>query len=162
VAPAGVARRLGIAVGAEVAFLERVMFLDDRPLTLRSSWIPASLARPILNGEVDLRRSIYELLECGLGLHLGATDYSIEATLADESVASIMSVAIGSPMLLLEGLTRLDDMRPAEYGHARCPGDRVRYVTSVRHHGDRRGSGVVTPQQQPPTRYVNPRETVAT
>jgi GntR family transcriptional regulator len=127
----GVANRLEIPVGAEVAFLERVLFLDDRPLTLRSSWIPATLAGPVIEGKIDLRHSICQVLEEGIGLELGVSEYSIEATLADEAVASIMSVPVGSPLLLMECLTRLPDGRPAEYGYARSRPDRIRFVTSV-------------------------------
>jgi GntR family transcriptional regulator len=111
------------------------MFLDDRPLTLRSSWIPASLARPILEGKVDLQQGIFQLIKRGLGLDLGVTDYSIEAALVDEAVASVMNVSIGSPLVLCESLTHLADGRPIQYGYARSPADRVRFVTSVNRPG---------------------------
>jgi GntR family transcriptional regulator len=130
-APPGLARRLDIPVGAEVVFLERVMLVDGRPLTLRSSWIPATLARAILDGEVDLRQSIFDLLTRGLGFDLGVTEYSIEAALADEAVASVMNVPVGNALVLCESLTRLADGRPIQYGYARSPADRVRFVTSV-------------------------------
>jgi GntR family transcriptional regulator len=165
-APAGVAGRLEIPVGSEVAFLERVMFLDERPLTLRSSWIPASLARPILTGEVDLRQSVVKLLEDGLGVSLGVFEYSIEATLADEAVATVLNVPIGSPLLLLESVTRLADGRPAEFGYGRSPADRVRFVTSVsrhpEHRWDKSSPGVMlAPPQQRPARDVTPHQAVA-
>jgi GntR family transcriptional regulator len=135
-APPGLAGHLEIPVGAEVVFLERVMFLDERPLTLRSSWILGSLAQPLLTGKIDLQQSIFAILEHGLGLELGVTEYSIEATLADEAVASVMRVPIGSPMSLSQNLSRLANGRRVEYGFARSPGDRVRFVTSVTHKPD--------------------------
>jgi GntR family transcriptional regulator len=130
-APPGLAGRLDIPVGAEVVFLERLMLLDGRPLTLRSSWIPAALGSPILEGAVDLRQSIFNLLKHGLGFDRGVTEYSIEAALADEAVAAVMKVPIGSALVLCESLTRLVDGRPVQYGYARSPADRVRFVTTV-------------------------------
>ncbi len=127
----GLARHLEIAMGAEVVFLERLMLLDQRPLTLRSSWMPGVLAKPLLAGGIDLRRSIFDILEHGLGLDLGVTEYSIEATVADEAVASVMRVPIGTPVSVSESFTRLADGRPVEYGYARSPGDRIRFVTRI-------------------------------
>jgi GntR family transcriptional regulator len=130
-APPGLARHLEIPVGAEVVFLERVLFLDERPLTLRSSWILGSVADPLLTGKVDLQQPVFAILEQGLELDLGVTEYSIEATLADEAVASLMNVPIGSQVALSQNRTRLADGRPVEYGYARSPGDRIRYMITV-------------------------------
>jgi hypothetical protein len=51
--------------------------------------------------------------------------------LADEAVASVMKVPIGSPISLSESFTRLADGRAIEYGYARSPGDRIRLVTNT-------------------------------
>jgi GntR family transcriptional regulator len=152
----GLARHLEIAIGAGVVFLERVMFLDERPLTLRSSWMPAAIAQPLLTGEVDLQRSIFEVLEEGLGLRLGATEYSIEATLADEAVASVMKVPIGSPVSLSESFTRLADGRAIEYGYARSPGDRIRLVTNTRRASTDRRTEQLSKQMLEPSREDPP------
>jgi GntR family transcriptional regulator len=134
----GVAGHLDIPTGADVVFLERLLFLDECPLTLRSSWIPAALAGEIISGTADLRRGIFTLLERGLGLDLGVTEYSIEATSADQAVGAVMHLPVGAPLLLLESLTRLADGRPAEYGYARIRGDRSRFITTVGRESDRR------------------------
>jgi GntR family transcriptional regulator len=136
----GVAGHLDVPPGTDVIFLERVLFIDECPLTLRSSWIPASLAGPIIDGTVDLRQGIFALLEQGLGLELGVTEYSIEATLADEAVGEVMNLPFGTPLLLFESLTRRADGRPAEYGYARIRGDRSRFVTSISRQMDSSGT----------------------
>lgn len=125
-APPGVADRLEIAPGSPVVFHERVALVDNEPLTLRSAWIPMELGAPIIEGRVELRRGIFEVLEDGLGFELGVTEFSIEASLADAAVATILAVPVASALLLIESLTRLADGRPAEFGYGRSRADRVR------------------------------------
>ena len=130
-AQAGVAGKLGLDVGDRVVFLERLMFLDDEPCTLRASWIPEPVAEPIMTGRVNLQNAMFQLLENEVGLDVGVVEFSIEATLSDETVSSLLGVVPGSPLLLVENLTRLRDGSPVEYGFARTRADRVRFVTDV-------------------------------
>jgi GntR family transcriptional regulator len=131
VAPPGVAHRLEIAEDSDVVFVERLLLLDGQPHTLRSAWIPAPIGRPILEGRVDVSQALYDVLERQLGLELGMSEYAVEAIVADEAVASILAVSPGSPLLLLESLTRLATGQPAEFGHGRSRGDRIRFVANT-------------------------------
>ncbi|MEV4918372.1 GntR family transcriptional regulator [Streptomyces tirandamycinicus] len=119
-----VAERLELDPGTEVIALERVRLLDGQPLSLDASYLPADIGRPLL--EMDLaRHDIFELLEGELGFPLGAAALSIEAIAADRTVADLLRVADGFPLLFLERLTYTNAGRPIDLEFVRFRGDRM-------------------------------------
>lgn len=119
-----VAERLEVAPGTEVIALERVRMLDDQPLSLDASYLPADIGRPLL--EMDLtRHDVFGLIEGELGLCLGAAALSIEAIAADRTVAGLLRVPDGFPLLFLERLTYTDAGRPIDLEFVRFRGDRM-------------------------------------
>lgn len=124
-APPIVSERLGAGNGERVVFLERITFLDGRPLTLRSSWFPYEIGAPLLRPDAELRISIYQIIKRELGCEAGYSDQVIEATTADPAIAGILRTTIGAPILLMERLVHLSDGRPVEFGFGRSRGDRM-------------------------------------
>lgn len=119
-----VAERLLLDAGTEVIALERVRLLDGQPLSLDASYLPADIGRPLL--EMDLtRHDVFGLLEGELGLPLGAAALSIEAIAADRTVAGLLRVPDGFPLLFLERLTYTDAGRPIDLEFVRFRGDRT-------------------------------------
>ena len=119
-----VAERLMLEPGTEVVALERVRLLDGQPLSLDASYLPADIGRPLL--QMDLaRRDVFGLLEGELGLSLGAATLSIEAIAADRTVADLLRVANGFPLLFFERLTYTDAGRPIDLEFVRFRGDRM-------------------------------------
>ncbi|WP_329311053.1 GntR family transcriptional regulator [Streptomyces sp. NBC_01262] len=123
-APPTVAERLLLDPGTEVIALERVRLLDGQPLSLDASYLPADVGRPLL--EMDLaRHDVFGLLEGELGLPLGAAALSIEAIAADRTVAGLLRVPEGFPLLFIERLTYTDSGRPIDLEFVRFRGDRM-------------------------------------
>lgn len=119
-----VAERLELDPGTDVVALERVRLLDGQPLSLDASYLPADIGRPLL--EMDLaRHDVFGLLEGELGLPLGAAALSIEAIAADRTVADLLHVPDGFPLLFLERLTYTDAGRPIDLEFVRFRGDRT-------------------------------------
>ena len=71
------------------------------------------------------RRDVFVLLEQLAGQPLGEAELAIEATTADHSAAEQLEVAPGSPLLLVERLTKLEDGRPVDLEFLRLRGDRI-------------------------------------
>ncbi|PSR58638.1 GntR family transcriptional regulator [Nocardia sp. MDA0666] len=118
-----VAERLELEPGTPVVALERVRLLDGEPLSLDASYLTADVGAPLL--EMDLAgRDVFGLLEAELGLPLGSAAVSIEAVAADSTVAGLLSIRTGSPLLLLERLTYTDSGRPVDLEYLRFRGDR--------------------------------------
>lgn len=123
-APSPIADRLCLTSGDEVVLIERVRRLDGEPLSLDTSYLPAHLARPLLDQDLA-SHDVFGLLDGPLGLPLGSARVTIEAVGADEPVSALLGVDVGSPLLLIDRLTRLRDGRPIDLEFLRYRGDRM-------------------------------------
>ena len=132
-APETVAGRLEMPPGSEVVFLERRLILDGTPLSVWSSYLPADLTASLL--QADLSLDFYELVETRLGLELQSAQLTTEARLADESVAELLGVQAGAPILFLERLLRERNGRPVEFGFVSLRGDRIQFTARVERNG---------------------------
>jgi len=127
-APRVVAQRLQLDPGQEVVLIERLRHLDRRPLSLDNSYLPVDIGRPLL--DLDLRANdVFVLLDGPLGHRLGAAHVSIESVRADASVAHLLELPTGSPLLMVERLTHLEDRRPVDLEFLRYRGDRLTLTT---------------------------------
>lgn len=110
-APASVTAFFGTEA---LLLLERVRYVDDAPLALVHTWLPASLAS-LLDADALTDASLHGLLERRASLRPGNGRNHIKAVAATVPQARQLDVAPGSPLLLLEGLGRDQHDRPMEY-----------------------------------------------
>jgi GntR family transcriptional regulator len=133
VASDAVASRLEVPTGSDVLFLERRLCLDNEPVSVWSSYLPADLADGLV--AADLSLDFYELLEHRLGVKVGTAEWVTAATLADESVAEILEVQPGAAVLLIERLMRHVSGRPLEFGFVYLRGDSMQFATLLTRSG---------------------------
>jgi GntR family transcriptional regulator len=119
-----VAERLMLGAGAQVVALERVRLLDGQPLSLDASYLPADIGAPLLDMDLG-QHDVFGLLERELGLPLGSAAISIEAVAADSTVADLLRVPGGCPLLFFERLTFTEGGRPIDLEFVRYRGDRL-------------------------------------
>jgi GntR family transcriptional regulator len=124
VAPPFLAKKLELAPGSKVIVLERLMILDGRPLSVRTSWFPEAVGRPLLHADSELHFQIYDMIEGLLGCTIFEVALQLEPTIADSVTAPVLDVEIGAPLQLMERLIFGPDGKPIEYGHGRSRGDR--------------------------------------
>ena len=118
---------LGLAADEPLIFLERVRLLDDEPIAVDCSWLPASFARPLL--EVDFARtSLYGELRVPLrrqpvprlGAHRAEAAPPMSSASCSGSVPTwSCSRSSGWPS---------DDRRALEWRHSVVRGDRYSFV----------------------------------
>lgn len=123
-APAFVTESLCLEDGAPVVFIERLRTLGGMPLSLDTSYLDASVAAPLLDTDL-VGTDVFVMLEEELGLRLAHADLSIEAIAADVASARLLEVPPGTPLLLVERLTCLEDGRPIDFEFVRYRGDRL-------------------------------------
>ncbi|MGN2639670.1 GntR family transcriptional regulator [Nocardia takedensis] len=123
-APPAVARRLGLAPGERVVYLERLRYLAEMPLSLDLTYLAPDIGAEVLTHDLE-NTDIFVLLEQIAGRALGSADLALEAVPADPHTASTLDVPEGAPLLMLERLTRLDDGRPVDLEYIRMRGDRI-------------------------------------
>ena len=113
-APAAVAERLGVPVGAQVLHIERLRSAREEPLAVMRNWLPADLA-PVLTAEALETRGLYELMR-GTGVHLRIATQRIAARGATAPEARLLKVRKGAPLLTMERVTYDGTGRAVELG----------------------------------------------
>ncbi|GGN92945.1 GntR family transcriptional regulator [Nocardia rhizosphaerihabitans] len=123
-APPAVARRLGLAPGDRVVYIERLRFLADLPLSLDLTYLAPDVGAAVLANDLETT-DVFVLLEQVTGQSLGAAELALEAVAADPHTATTLDTPGGAPLLMLERLTHLDDGRPVDLEYIRMRGDRI-------------------------------------
>ncbi|MGA7799735.1 MAG: GntR family transcriptional regulator [Gammaproteobacteria bacterium] len=129
-ASADVARALKLERGAPVVETERVRYLNRAPISLDVSFFPPEIGNRLLEEDLETR-DIFEILENDYALPLGAADVVIDATIAEDKIAGLLSVEAGSPILRIERLTFTRDERPIDYEYLYYIGDAYQYRLRV-------------------------------
>jgi DNA-binding GntR family transcriptional regulator len=121
------AEELSIAPGTPLFHLERVRMLNDVPIAIDDSRVPAVLA-PGLD-EIDFTTaSLYEKL-AGAGLDLSRADSTIEARGADLQLSANLAIEPGKPVLVMHQVVVDSAEHPVFASTIRYAGDRYRLRT---------------------------------
>jgi GntR family transcriptional regulator len=121
-----VAAALALPPGAAAYEIRRVRLADGEPVSLDVSWFPLDLGARLARENLAAH-DVFWLLEHTLGVPLGDADHEIAAVAAEEDVALHLGVPCGTPILLVERLTRDAGGAPIDYEHLYVRTDRIRY-----------------------------------
>lgn len=94
---------LALQTGDEVYVLERVRLANNVPVALQTAYLPAPLY-PRLEDH-DLTGSLTKLIRTFYGHDLASYKGSMEVMTAGARYARLLGVSLGSPLLLLDGVT---------------------------------------------------------
>lgn len=123
-APPAVARKLALAPGAQVTFIERLRYLGELPLSLDLTYLAPDIGEKILAYPLETN-DIFALIEHVSSARLGTATFALEAVAADPHTAATLAVPGGSALLMVERLTSLGDGRPVDLEYIRMRGDRI-------------------------------------
>ncbi len=98
--PDWVASRLGIAAGAPVHKVRRILHRDGAPVAIRTGFVPAALAPELLSA--PLEGPMHLLLERVFGLEAQEAQERLEVIGADAWRAGLLGVAEHAPLVLTE------------------------------------------------------------
>lgn len=121
---------LKLKQGASVIHIDRLRFVDDEPLVLVATYLPAARC-PGLESVDFARRSLYEYLQATYGITIARGHRVLEAVPASEYEAGLLGVKKGAPLILLDSVSYLADGSPIEYYHALHRGDRSRFEVEL-------------------------------
>jgi GntR family transcriptional regulator len=128
----GIARHLGgTAETAGVVQVVRLRRVDDEPVMLESSYLPADLCSR-LDAETLEGRSLYDVLHSECGVEIVSGRESFEPILVRGDEAERLEVQAGSPGLLLEREAYEAGGRCVEYCQSVVRGDRARFTVELR------------------------------
>ena len=125
-----VAALLGLAPASPVVEIERLRFVNHEPLVLVTTYLPFALCRELLAMDLS-RQSLYAILEGQLGLVIARGHRYLEAVPASPYEANLLQVEAGSPLMLLDSVSYLENGTPLEYYHALHRGDRSRFEAEL-------------------------------
>jgi GntR family transcriptional regulator len=125
-----VAEYLKIEPMSPVIKIVRQRFIEDEPIVLVTSYLPYDLCRDLINADLT-GQSLYAFLESQCGLTIARGRRSIDAVAANENEAELLSIEVGSPLLLIDSISYLKDGTPVEYFHGLFRSDRLRFEAEI-------------------------------
>jgi GntR family transcriptional regulator len=131
-ASAKVATYLELPPGAPVIEIERLRFVQDEPLVLVTTYLPADLCSDLLMLDLT-HHSLYALLHDRLGLTISHGRRVLQAVEANEYEANLLKVKKSFPLIMLDSVSYLDAGTPIEYYHALHRSDRLRFEVNLFH-----------------------------
>ncbi len=128
-APAAVARALGLDEGALVVRVERVRLGGGVPLALEDSWIPTDRFPGFASH--DLSGSLYTLMRDEYGLEPVHAVERLEPVAARRHEARALDIAERAPLMLVERTASAAGGIVVEFARDRWRGDRVHFTIEV-------------------------------
>lgn len=114
-APADVARPLQLKSGDMVVEVRRVLHFAGQPVVLDDIWLPGHLFKGLTADRLSQYQGpMYGLFESEFGVRMIRAEEKIRAVLADASVAGVLQVEVGSPLLSVERLSFTYGDQPVE------------------------------------------------
>lgn len=95
------ADRLGLEPDAELVYLERVRLVDGVPLAWDRAWMPASVARPLLDADFT-HTALYDELASRCGVSLTGGQESVAAAVPDEELRRRLQMRAGVAVLTFD------------------------------------------------------------
>lgn len=126
-----VAHRLDLALSEQVFFLKRLRRVSDIPLVLQESYFPAKRFGGLL-GEDFVNQGMVELVEQNFKVILEWNSHTISVAKANPTVARLLELKVGDPVLLTESILFDDEGNKVEIGYAWFRPDRFRLKTTTR------------------------------
>lgn len=123
-----VAEHLGLDADTPLFFLERIRRADDDPLALDRSWLPMSLAEPLLTSDFG-RTALYDELATHVGVSPDAGWERIAPVLPTPEQRKLLAMQRGEAAFFLERLGTADGV-PIEWRTTLIRGGRYRFVSN--------------------------------
>jgi len=119
---ADIAARLALSARTELFYLERVRLAGDEPLAFDRVWLPAELAKPLLDADFS-HTAVYRELERRCGVRLGGGEETIHAVLPSPAERELLGIGPEVAAFAIERRAQ-GPSGPAEYRRTLVRGDR--------------------------------------
>jgi GntR family transcriptional regulator len=120
-ASADVAQHLELRHGEAVVYLRRLLSLGGVPLVLDDIWLPAALFRGLTAERLaGYHGPLYGLFESEFGTRMIRAEERLRAVAAADDVATLLQVASGAPVLLVERVSFTYRDKPVEVRRGFC------------------------------------------
>ena len=107
------AQKLRMTIGDEIAYVNRLRYADDEPLSIEKTFFNHALVPDILKNDFA-NRSLSETLLTDYGIQLAYAKQTISASPASDEQSDLLNIAVGDPLLVIRRISYLDDSTPVE------------------------------------------------
>lgn len=121
-----VSEKLGLELRTIVTEIKRVRHLDREPISVDVTYVPRAIGDR-LRSEDLAARDIFVILENDYRIALGNADLQIGSIPADATLARLLRVDEGAPVLRIERLTFTADHQPLDFEYLYYRGDAFQY-----------------------------------
>ena len=126
--PADIAAELGLKAGDDAMSVDRLYFIDGKPVVLCSGWlVPEVAAVPRARAELIST----EDMMLRVGIRIGSTKVGIRAESAGARIGQLLRLSSRAPVLFLHRVAFGTDGRPKEIGHLWFRSDSYQFVCST-------------------------------
>ncbi len=127
-----IVRQLGLNdPQARVLRIKRLRTGNGEPIGLQDSYLALEANQSITREEIEVRGSIYAILEQKYGIYPTEADETLEVTLATPDEAELLQIPEGSPLLLNERTLWSQDRKAIEFVSILYRGDRYKYFVRL-------------------------------
>jgi GntR family transcriptional regulator len=129
-ANAQIAEQLRINEFDSVYETNRIRLADLVPMALEATYIPANLVWGL--SEEVMNQSFYQFIKENLLLSIDHATQTIEASIASSKEAEYLQIPKGSPVLLIQRTTMLEDGTPIETVRTVYRADRYKFMIDIK------------------------------
>ena len=123
---------LKLSEGEQVVHMERLRMVEGRVLFHEDIWLSASRFGDWLeNDSASFGELLYPLYEKQCGQCIASAKETLTVGAADRSMADMLSIEIGAPMVSIERTAMGYDRSPLEYRLSRAAADGFRYQIEI-------------------------------
>lgn len=140
-----VSERLRVELRTMVSEIRRVRYLNREPISVDVSYVPHELGERLRKEDLAAR-DIFLIIENDYGIALGNAELRIEAMAAEPTLARLLRVSDGSPILRIERLTFTVEQQPLDFEYLYYRGDAFQYRLRIERQTT--GPGVVPQENQ--------------
>ncbi len=130
--PPHICRRLHVAEGTELIFIERVGLIGDTPILVEYSWWPAEVVPGLEDERLHIPDYLYALVLDQFGVPVIRAEETLTADAADEHTAATIEIEQGTPVVVLKRVAYTRGDRIVEVRTTKGRADRFSYKTEIR------------------------------
>jgi GntR family transcriptional regulator len=123
-------RRLGLSANEKAVRIMRVRKIDGRSIILEKIVLSQSMF-PGIN-EISLPDKMYGLYSTRYGIRVDTADEHLKAVAASSTVADILGIAAGTPLLRIDRIAFSLDKTPIEWRLSLCITDNLHYESHLK------------------------------
>jgi GntR family transcriptional regulator len=125
-----IASQLSIQEYGPVYEIKRIRLADDVPMALETNYISANLIKGLT--EQIVNQSLYSYIEQQLGFQIDYATQVIESSVANQIEAQHLKINTGSPVMLIQRNTFLQDGTPVELVKSSYRADRYKFMIQMK------------------------------